>query len=91
MFSWPPSATEAQSSSGASLLMAENGNERRNYRVLLAQGILNTAGYQFTSEKLVLPFLYTAAGLPAVFSGLLVPIAAIAKLGARISAPPWWP
>ncbi len=68
--------------------MAEHDNERWNYRVLLAQGILNTAGYQFTSEKLVLPFLYTAAGLPAVFSGLLVPVAAIAKLGAQIVAAP---
>jgi MFS family permease len=71
-----------------SSLMAEHDNERWNYRVLLSQGILNTAGYQFTSEKLVLPFLYTAAGLPAVFSGLLVPIAAIAKLGAQIVAAP---
>ena len=67
--------------------MAEHDTERWNYRVLLAQGILNTAGYQFTSEKLVLPFLYTAAGLPAVFSGLLVPLAAIAKLGVRKSSP----
>jgi hypothetical protein len=65
--------------------MEGRDTERRNYRVLLAQGILNTAGYQFTSEKLVLPFLYTAAGLPAVFSGLLVPLAAIAKLGAQSS------
>jgi len=69
-------------------MSSEHDNERWNYRVLLSQGILNTAGYQFTSEKLVLPFLYTAAGLPAVFSGLLVPIAAIAKLGAQIVAAP---
>jgi len=69
-------------------MSSEHDNERWNYRVLLSQGILNTAGYQFTSEKLVLPFLYTAAGLPAVFSGLLVPIAAIAKLGAQIIAAP---
>ncbi len=68
--------------------MAENGNERWNFRVLLGQGVLNTAGYQFTSERLVLPFLYTAAGAPAVFSGLLVPVATLAKLAAQLATAP---
>ncbi len=68
--------------------MAEAGNERWNFRVLLSQGVLNTAGYQFTSERLVLPFLYTAAGAPAIFSGLLVPVATIAKLLAQVLAAP---
>ena len=57
--------------------MSESG-EQRNYRILLGHGAANGAGYELTSEKLVLPFLYTAVGAPVFFAGLLVPIAAVA-------------
>ncbi len=68
--------------------MSENRGERWNYRVLLGQGVANGAGYELTSEKLVLPFLYTAVGAPVFFAGLLVPIATVAKLAIQIVAAP---
>lgn len=67
--------------------MNESG-EGRNYRILLGHGAANGAGYELTSEKLVLPFLYTAVGAPVFFAGLLVPIAAVAKLAVQIVAAP---
>ncbi|MEP0320444.1 MFS transporter [Bauldia litoralis] len=67
--------------------MSESG-EQRNYRILLGHGAANGAGYELTSEKLVLPFLYTAVGAPVFFAGLLVPIAAVAKLAVQIVAAP---
>jgi len=68
--------------------MAEEGGERRNFRVLLGQGVLGDIGYDLTSEKLVLPFLYTALGAPVIFAGFLVPVARASKLGAELLVAP---
>ena len=68
--------------------MAEESGERRNFRVLLGQGVLGDIGYDLTSEKLVLPFLYTALGAPILFAGLLVPIARASKLGSELMVAP---
>jgi hypothetical protein len=66
--------------------MSEHSHRRWNYSVLLVQGIANNSGYRLTSEKLVLPFLYSTLGAPIFFAGLLVPIAAVSKLVIQILA-----
>jgi hypothetical protein len=69
-------------------MMAESETVRWNYRVLLGQGIASNVGYELTSERLVLPFLYAAAGAPVFFAGLLVPIVIVARLAAQIIIAP---
>jgi hypothetical protein len=69
-------------------MMAESGTERWNYRVLLGQGIASNVGYELTSDRLVLPFLYAAAGAPVFFAGLLVPMVTVARLVAQIIIAP---
>lgn len=68
--------------------MTEEQSERRNEAVLLGQGIAANAADQLTSVQLVLPFLYTTAGAPVFFAGLLVPIATLAKRLAQILSAP---
>jgi len=58
-----------------------NGDKvaRRNYAVLLGQGVSGSAANELTSVKLVLPFLYTTVGAPVLFAGMLVPVSTVAK------------
>jgi len=59
--------------------MTADQDARRNYAVLLGQGISFDAATDLTSVKLVLPFLYTTAGAPVLFAGMLVPVWTVAK------------
>lgn len=68
--------------------MPDERSDRRNYVVLLGQGTSNTSGYQLTSEKLVLPFLYSTLGAPIFFAGLLVPIVTVSNLFIQVFAAP---
>jgi len=68
--------------------MTERQSSRRNYGVLLGQGVSNNAANELTSVKLVLPFLYTSVGAPVFFAGLLVPLYTIAKIAVQIVVAP---
>lgn len=61
---------------------------RRNYAVLLWQGVATSAANELTSVRLVLPFLYTTVGAPVFFAGLLVPISTVAKRLVQILVAP---
>lgn len=49
-------------------------NQQHNGRHIAIANALQNIGDQTTSAKTVLPWLFTAAGVPAAFSGLLVPV-----------------
>lgn len=68
--------------------MGQLRNERRNYAVLLGQGVANNAANELTSVKLVLPFLYTSVGAPVFFAGLLVPVYRVAKIAVQLLVAP---
>jgi len=68
--------------------MAENLGARRNFAVLLGQGVSGAAANELTSVQLVLPFLYTTAGAPIFFASLLVPVSTVAKRIAQVLAAP---
>jgi hypothetical protein len=68
--------------------MMEDEGTRRNFAVLLGQGVSGGAANELTSVQLVLPFLYTTAGAPVFFAGLLVPVSTVAKRIAQIRAAP---
>ena len=68
--------------------MTQDQDARRNYPVLLGQGIFTSAGTELTSVKLVLPFLYMSVGAPVFFAGMLVPVSTIAKRGMQILVAP---
>jgi len=68
--------------------MTEDQAARRNYAVLLGQGVSLSAATELTSVKLVLPFLYTTVGAPVLFAGMLVPISTLAKRLVQILVAP---
>ncbi len=68
--------------------MTEDPDARRNFAVLLGQGVAGGAANELTSVQLVLPFLYTTAGAPVFFAGLLVPVSTVAKRIVQILAAP---
>jgi len=68
--------------------MTEVQAARRNYAVLLGQGVSLSAATELTSVKLVLPFLYTTVGAPVLFAGMLVPISTLAKRLVQILVAP---
>jgi hypothetical protein len=68
--------------------MAGDKGARRNYAVLLGQGVFGSAATELTSVKLVLPFLYTTVGAPVLFAGMLVPVSTVAKRVVQILAAP---
>lgn len=61
---------------------------RRNFPILLGQGVAGGAANELTSVQLVLPFLYTTVGAPLFFAGLLVPLSTVAKRISQILAAP---
>jgi|GEM_PF-3375409 len=63
-------------------------NARRNFPILLGQGVAGDAANELTSVQLVLPFLYTTVGAPLFFAGLLVPVATVAKRLTQILVAP---
>ena len=68
--------------------MTTDQDARRNYSVLLAQGIASNAATELTSVRLVLPFLYMSVGAPVFFAGMLVPLSTVAKRGVQILVAP---
>lgn len=68
--------------------MREDHDVDRNYAVLLAQGVANSAAGELTSVRLVLPFLYTSVGAPILFAGMLVPAATLAKRAVQVVVAP---
>lgn len=69
--------------------MADRDSESWNFNVLLGQGTSVGSGYQLASARVVLPFLYMAAGAPVMFAGLLLPIVQVSKLISQIVATPF--
>jgi len=61
---------------------------RRNFPILLGEGVAGGAATELTSVQLVLPFLYTTVGAPVFFAGLLVPVSTVAKRAAQLLAAP---
>ncbi len=55
-----------------------------NFATLLVQGVARRIGNELSSEKLVLPFLYTALGGPVLFSGVFAPVVVVARLLAQL-------
>lgn len=58
--------------------------EKWNFTTLLVQGVARRIGNELSSEKLVLPFLYTALGGPVLFSGVFAPVVVVARLLAQL-------
>lgn len=63
-------------------------DEKRTFRILLAQGIFAGCGFSLNSVRLVLPYFYTALGAPLIFAGLIVPVFQAAKLFAQLFVAP---
>ena len=63
--------------------MERKPNESWNFAALLIQGVARRVGNELTSEKLVLPFLYTALGGSVFFTGLFAPVVIVARLVAQ--------
>lgn len=61
---------------------------KKNFRVLLTQGVFNNAAYSFGSDRLVFPFLYAAAGGPALFAGLIMPLVIVFKMLSQLLGAP---
>ncbi|MCB1496870.1 MAG: hypothetical protein KDJ86_13865 [Bauldia sp.] len=64
--------------------MERKPNESWNFAALLIQGVARRVGNELTSEKLVLPFLYTALGGSVFFTGLFAPVVIVARLVAQL-------
>jgi MFS family permease len=58
--------------------------ETRNFVLLLVQGVARRVANELSSEKLVLPFIYTALGGAVIFSGLFAPVIIISRLAAQL-------
>lgn len=52
----------------------QHHQQQSNGRHIAIANALQNIGDQTASAKTVLPWLFTAAGVPAAFSGLLVPV-----------------
>lgn len=55
-----------------------------NFATLLVQGVARRVGNELSSEKLVLPFLYTALGGAVLYSGVFAPVVLVARLLAQL-------
>ncbi|MEP2744227.1 hypothetical protein, partial [Bauldia litoralis] len=64
--------------------MARKPNEDWNFAALLVQGVARRVANELTSEKLVLPFLYTALGGSIIFAGLFAPVVIVARLVSQL-------
>jgi MFS family permease len=58
--------------------------ERWNFATLLVQAVARRVANELSSEKLVLPFLYTALGGAVLFAGLFTPVVVVARLLAQL-------
>lgn len=68
--------------------MADSLMERRNYWVMLAQGVFVDFANSVSSPKMVLPFIYIAAGAPVFLAGILLPMVQVSKIFGQIGAAP---
>ncbi|MDP5216746.1 hypothetical protein Q5Y75_05910 [Ruegeria sp. 2205SS24-7] len=57
---------------------------RWNFGSLTVQGVCNQVGFELCSEKLVLPFIYTAVGGPAYFAGTILSTVNITKFLSQV-------
>ncbi|MEW2915935.1 hypothetical protein AB1A64_02590 [Ruegeria sp. ANG10] len=64
------------------------GQNRWNFGVLLTQSVTREIGYELSSEKLVLPFIYASLGGPLLFAGLLLSTVEFCKFLSQISGAP---
>ena len=69
---------------GGPTAMERKPNEGWNFVALLVQGVARRVANELTSEKLVLPFLYTALGGSLIFVGLFTPVVTVARLVAQL-------
>ncbi len=58
--------------------------ERWNFATLLVQAVARRVANELSSEKLVLPFLYTALGGAVLYAGLFAPVIIVARLLAQL-------
>lgn len=69
--------------------MAESTSERHAARRFIWANGLQNIGDQIVAPKTVLPWLFSAAGVPAVFTSLLVPIREAGSMLPQAALSPW--
>lgn len=69
--------------------MAESNSERHAARRFIWANGLQNIGDQIVAPKTVLPWLFSAAGVPAVFTSLLVPIREAGSMLPQAALSPW--
>lgn len=69
--------------------MAESTSERHAARRFIWANGLQNIGDQIVAPKTVLPWLFSAAGVPAVFTSLLVPIREAGSMLPEAALSPW--
>ncbi|MBD1545898.1 MFS transporter [Roseibium aggregatum] len=63
-------------------------DSRWNLRVLLAHGLFTSVGHRLAPPRVIIPYIYIAAGAPTFFAAILVPILyGISQLSQTLSAP----
>lgn len=81
----PLAPARLASQNKATFRMAVHPNaERWNFGVMFGQGTSRNVAIEFSGERLVLPFLYTTLGGSVVYTGLLVPVVILTRLGAMV-------
>lgn len=73
---------------GDSELAPKSRSDRRNYRVMLTQGICVDIALNLANPKLVLPFLYLASGAPVFIAGALIPLIRLSRMLGQILVAP---
>lgn len=63
--------------------------EKKNGRIFVISNGLQNIGDQITAAKTVLPWIFAAAGTPAVFTAFLVPIRESGSMLPQASLTPW--
>ena len=69
--------------------MAESTSERHTARRFIWANGLQNIGDQIVAPKTVLPWLFNAAGVPALFTSLLVPIREAGSMLPQAALSPW--
>lgn len=64
-------------------------SEQRNGRIFVTANGLQNIGDQITAAKTVLPWIFAAAGTPAVFTAFLVPIRESGSMLPQAALTPW--
>lgn len=64
-------------------------NEERNARRFIWSNGLQNIGDQIVAPKTVLPWLFTAAGVPSVYTSMLVPVRESGSMLLQAALTPW--